>query len=400
MNNVKFFEKELCQWFTKNGRVYLPWRQKGTTPYEIWVSEIMLQQTQVSRVIEYYKRFLKQFPTVFELAKSNWEEFYPYYAGLGYYNRGRNMLKCAQMIVEKYKGVFPATKEALTSLPGVGDYTASAILSFGYDENELAIDTNIKKVFGRYFLGSKNEKVDFDFFEKKLVSSKKQFNAAVMDFSNSVCLKIPRCGECPLRKYCEYFVTDGQKESVKKKENTKFPMKDASIHLILHKNHKEYYSTNKKDVKPFILSKKYNTREKIKEYFQQKYGLTLSVRPAHKKLYINTKPVILVNAQILLGRHTFYIFDKKNMEHSREIVSRESRVQAEIVRLTREGKWQKDAFKTVTVAIFNQDGDFVKFLSYDKNSASSRFGGPDDDDLSLLDSEMLVHPGFSFKEVH
>lgn len=311
MNNVNFFEKELYQWFTKNGRVYLPWRQKGTTPYEIWVSEIMLQQTQVSRVIEYYKRFLKQFPTVFELAKSNWEEFYPYYAGLGYYNRGRNMLKCAQMIVEKYKGVFPATKEALTSLPGVGDYTASAILSFGYNKNELAIDTNIKKVFGRYFEASKDAKIDFETLKQNLLSSKKQLNAAVMDFSNSVCLKIPRCGECPLQKYCEYYRTDGQKEIIKKKNNKNFPTKDAIVFLTLHKNHKEYYSTNKKEFKAFSLSKKYNTRETIKEYFQKKYGLILAVRPPHKKLYINQKPVIFVNAQILLGAHTFYIFDKE-----------------------------------------------------------------------------------------
>lgn len=310
---VKYFETELLKWFKKNGRAYLPWRTKGITPYEVWVSEIMLQQTQVSRVIGYYNRFIEKFPTVFDLAASNWEEFYPYYAGLGYYNRGRNMLSCAKVIAQKYNGVFPATKEALTSLPGIGDYTASAILSFGYNKNELAIDTNIKKVFGRYFEGSKDVKVNFEKLKKELLTNKKQLNAAVMDFSNSICIKVPRCGECPFQKQCVYYGTDGQKETVQKKINKNFPTKDAIVYLTIHKNHKEYYSINKKQFKPFILTKKYNTRETIKEYFSKKYGLTLAVRPPHKKLYINTKPAILVNAQILLGTHKFYIFPKNKI---------------------------------------------------------------------------------------
>lgn len=311
MNREIVFETEILKWFTKNGRVLLPWRKKNITAYEVWVSEIMLQQTQVSRVIEYYKRFLERFPDVFELARASWEEFYPYYAGLGYYNRGRNMLSCAHILVEKYKGVFPKTKELLRDLPGIGEYTASAILSFAYNKNELAIDTNIKKVFGRYFEGSKDAKIDFETLKQNLASSKKELNAAVMDFSSSICIKIPRCGECPLQKYCEYYRSDGQKEFMKKKENITFPQKEAIVYLTIHKNHKEYYSLNKKEWKPFILSKHSNTREKIKEYFQKKYGLTLAVRPPHKKLYINQKPVIFVNAQILLGVHTFYIFDKK-----------------------------------------------------------------------------------------
>lgn len=311
MNREIFFETEILKWFTKNGRVSLPWRKKNIMAYEVWVSEIMLQQTQVSRVIEYYKKFLERFPTLQNLAQSNWEEFYPYYAGLGYYNRGRNMLLCAKIVAEKYNGIFPKTKKELVDLPGIGDYTASAILSFAYNKNELAIDTNIKKVFGRYFEGGKNEKIDFEFFLKSLKSPKKKLNAAIMDFSNSLCLKIPRCGDCPLQKHCEYYKTDGKKEFLQKKDKEVFPLKDAVVHLTLHKNHTEYYSANKKNWKAFILPAKYNTREKIKEFFLKKYGLTLSVRPAHKRLYIQEKPVIFVNAQILLGKHNFYIFDKK-----------------------------------------------------------------------------------------
>lgn len=314
MNEIRFFEKEILEWFKQHGRKHLPWRKKNITAYEVWVSEIMLQQTQVSRVIEYYHRFVERFPTVFDLAKASWEEFYPYYAGLGYYNRGRNMLLCAQVVVEKYQGIFPKDKQKLVELPGIGDYTASAILSFAYNQNELAKDTNIKKVFGRYFSGGKSETVDFESVEKEFIVPKRQFNAGVMDFASSICIKIPRCVECPLRKYCEYYQSDGKKEFLPKKTKEVFPTRDATVVLTLHKNHKQYYSLNKTNYKPFILSSKYNTRESIKEYFQKKYGLTLAVRPPHKKYYENGKPVMAVNAQILMGENKFFVYPKNKIK--------------------------------------------------------------------------------------
>ncbi len=308
-----FFETEILKWYKKNGRMSLPWRKKGIGAYEVWVSEIMLQQTQVSRVIEYYNKFLQKFPTVFDLAAATWEEFYPYYAGLGYYNRGRNMLRAAQVVVEKYKGKFPAVKKELLELPGIGEYTASAILSFGYNKNELAVDTNIKKIFGRVLEGSKFSVVDFEEVKKNLPSAKKHLNAALMDFSSRVCIKVPRCGECPLQKICEYFQTDAQKETPISKTKNNFPNREAGVQLWLHKNHKEYYSTNKKVFKPFFLSKKYNTRETIKAYFQKKYGLTLAVRPPHKKVFVDGVPFLFVNAQILLGKHSFAVFNSKDV---------------------------------------------------------------------------------------
>ncbi len=309
MNEIRFFEKEILEWFELHGRNHLPWRKKNITAYEVWVSEIMLQQTQVSRVIDYYNRFVEKFPTVFDLSKASWEEFYAYYAGLGYYNRGRNMLQCSKVIVERHKGFFPTNKQDLIDLPGIGEYTASAILSFAYNKNELAKDTNIKKVFGRYFSGGKSETVDFESLENKLLENKRQLNAAVMDFASSICIKVPRCGECPLQKYCKYYQTDGKKELIQKKTKEVFPTRDASVVLTLHKDHKEYYSLSKKQYKPFVLSSKYNTRETIKEYFQSKYGLTLAVRPPHKKYYEDGKSVMQVNAQILLGNNKFFVYN-------------------------------------------------------------------------------------------
>lgn len=313
MKKEVFFEKEILEWFEQQGRTHLPWRKKNITAYEVWVSEIMLQQTQVSRVIEYYNRFIVNFPTVFDLAKASWEEFYPYYAGLGYYNRGRNMLRCAQAVVEKHKGFFPKNRQDLVGLPGIGEYTASAILSFAYNKNELAKDTNIKKVFGRYFSGGKNGTVDFESLEKQLIAPKRQLNAAVMDFASSICIKVPRCGECPLRKYCEYYQTDGVKELTSKKIKEVFPTREASVILTLHKNHKEYYSKNKRKYTAFNLPSKYNTRETIKEYFQNKYGLTLAVRPPHKKYYENGKPQMFINAQILMGNNKFFAYPKNKI---------------------------------------------------------------------------------------
>lgn len=326
MQKVVSFEKEILLWYAKNGRKHLPWRKNNISPYEVWISEVMLQQTQVSRVIDYYNRFLERFPTVFDLAKATWEEFYPYYAGLGYYNRGRNMLKTARIVVEKFRGIFPEEKEHLLKLPGVGDYTASAILSFGYNKNEIAFDTNVKKVFGRVFLGSKNASLKY--IKEKIYeiteqqNSKRDLNAALMDFSNTICLKIPRCGECPLQNWCEYYKTDGMGEEKKpaqgwsdlggkKQKTNRFDSQNAKVILYLHKDHKEYFSLNKAKYSPFILSKKYNTRETIKKYFLEKYNLHLSVRPPHERLYKNGVPYIKVNAQILVGQNSFYSFSKK-----------------------------------------------------------------------------------------
>ena len=117
---ITFFEEKIADYFVKAGRDFLPWRKNNITPYEVWVSEIMLQQTQVSRVIEYYVRFLKKFPIVEKLAKATWEEFLPYYDGLGYYARGRNMLRAAEKIVAEYKGVFPRDREGFKEKSSFG----------------------------------------------------------------------------------------------------------------------------------------------------------------------------------------------------------------------------------------------------------------------------------------
>lgn len=308
--SFRFVTEQLLLWYNQHGREYLPWRRTGLTPYHIWISEIMLQQTQVSRVVPYFERVISRYPTVQDLAATTWEEFLPYYQGLGYYSRGRNMLKTAQAVVEQFNGEFPSTFDELKSLPGVGPYTAAAILSFGYGEPHLAFDTNQQRVWGRVLEGSKKAAVDPKGIERNLPANTnyQDLNAAIMDFANLVCLsKNPQCEICPLQSQCLYFQTKGDLEPLPASKKTGFPLKEAQTILVLHRQHKEYFSSGKsaQAYQPFVLPAPLNTRERIKEYFARQYGLNLAVRPPHWKGTWNDTTTVMVNAQVLSGETKF-----------------------------------------------------------------------------------------------
>ena len=314
---VTYFESALLDFFHKAGREHLSWRKTGVTAYEVWVSEIMLQQTQVSRVLFYYERFLERFPDVETLARASWEEFLPYYAGLGYYTRGRNMLRTAKMIVEKFDGEFPEDTRLLEKLPGIGSYTASAIASFAYGANTLAWDTNLRRVVGRFFFGTKQ--AEFPKLEKvgeKFSTRAKEMNAALMDFGSAICAGKPKCGACPLREQCVYFKEKGVSElKVKERELDervrKRSWKEARAIVFLHENHKKYFSSAQKLYRPFFLPASHNTRAGIKCWFLERYGLAVAVRPPHKKMLMESVPTLLVNAQILSGTHAFEEFSRE-----------------------------------------------------------------------------------------
>lgn len=322
-DKIRFFEREIMTFYGLFGRTRLPWRKEEMTAYGVWVSEIMLQQTQVSRVIGYYERFMERFPTVSDLARADWEDFLPYYAGLGYYRRGRNMLLAAQAVVEEYGGEFPHDKKSLMSLPGVGDYTAAAVLSFAYGEDHIAWDTNLRRVIGRFFFGSR-------FSEDQSLRfgvSARDLNAALMDFGSLVCLGRPKCAECPLVSRCSYAFDQGasEKSIVAKRKagaralsgalnpegDSKTDWKKAKVLLWLHREHKAYYSSESDRFEPFALSLERNDRADIKAYFKDRYGLDIAVRPPHDKTMLRGEPVIFVNAQILLGEPRFAVFSKE-----------------------------------------------------------------------------------------
>lgn len=310
-----FFEEKLADFFQKTGREHLPWRKKRISAYEVWVSEIMLQQTQVSRVIGYYERFMKRFPTVEKLAEATWEEFLPYYQGLGYYARGRNMLKAARSVAEEYGGKFPKETEELRKIPGVGPYTAAAIQSFAYNLPAISWDTNVLRVLGRFFFGAKEKaRGQEQTLEALLSMERKDLNAALMDFGSAICVARPKCEACMLRSKCAYYQGAGKFEQRAAKKKSSFPLAEAEAWVFLHEGHRQYFSSAKKSFKPFVLPAGYNSRAGIKEWFREKYGLDLAVRPPHQKKFVAGKPVIFVNAQILLGASAFAVFPKEALK--------------------------------------------------------------------------------------
>ena len=189
----------------------LPWRNEPS-PYHVWVSEIMLQQTRIEAVLPYYRRFIDTLPTVADLAQAPSEVLLKLWEGLGYYSRVRNMQKAAQLVVADYDGVLPADYDALLSLPGIGPYTAGAIASIAYDIPVPAVDGNVMRVLARLTADdtdvlSNEGKKRFTALAWDLVPEQGagRFNQALMELGETVCLPNgePRCGECPLRDLCE-----------------------------------------------------------------------------------------------------------------------------------------------------------------------------------------------------
>lgn len=184
---IKEFKKTVLTFYQKQGRHTLPWR-KTKDPYRIFVSELMLQQTQVERVIPKYELFLKRFPDIFSLARAKQEAVLKLWSGLGYNRRARFLHQSAQLLVRENGGVFPKTKELLQKLPGVGEYTASAIIAFAYNKPVLLIETNVRTVFIHHFFKHKkdvSDKAILAVLEKTLgKESSRIWYAALMDYGS------------------------------------------------------------------------------------------------------------------------------------------------------------------------------------------------------------------------
>jgi A/G-specific adenine glycosylase len=212
MGRISLKEKiqtKLLQWFKKNGRD-LPWR-KTRDPYAIWVSEIMLQQTQVSTVIPYYQKFIKSFPTIHHLAKSNLSKVLKVWEGLGYYSRARNLHRASQIVLIHFRGKIPETLKDLLGLPGIGRSTAGAILSFAFHKDAPILDGNAKRVLSRLFTVSgnprekKTEQLLWKISESLIPRGHSNpFNQALMDLGSMLCTpKDPQCPRCPLHRFCK-----------------------------------------------------------------------------------------------------------------------------------------------------------------------------------------------------
>nr|WP_154060949.1 A/G-specific adenine glycosylase [Buchnera aphidicola] len=221
-----FFSQKILNWFHIYGRKSLPWHKKNI--YQIWISEIMLQQTQVKTVIPYFKKFIKKFPTIKSLASSSINEILHLWSGLGYYQRAHRIHKTAILICKNYHGIFPNNIHEINKLPGIGKSTAGAILSFAYNFGYAVLDGNVKRVLIRYHSIDINN-IKKEKLNKKLwnliyqhlpVHQSSKFNQAMMDIGSFICTsKKPNCLICPLNYSCQYYIHDMHftKEKTKKK---------------------------------------------------------------------------------------------------------------------------------------------------------------------------------------
>ncbi|MFT5138760.1 MAG: A/G-specific adenine glycosylase [Rhodothermales bacterium] len=211
----KEFSERLLAWWDVHGRKNLPW-QDPRTPYRVWVSEIMLQQTQVTTVVPYFERFMQHFPDLATLASSSMDEVLSLWAGLGYYARGRNLHKTAGIIMRDFDGKFPGSSAELARLPGIGESTANAIISQAWDIPATVVDGNVRRVLARHDVidgwpGKKEVQIVFwQAAEQRLPSDRgADYTQAIMDLGATLCTRRkPRCIDCPVSNDCMAYLSD------------------------------------------------------------------------------------------------------------------------------------------------------------------------------------------------
>ena len=249
----QFVTKKILNWYDLNKRS-LPWRSKASTQkrqYYTLVSEFMLQQTQVSTVIPYFNRFIKNIPSLDTLAKVDNKKLTKLWEGLGYYSRARNLKKTAQLIKKKFKGKIPDDFDDLKSLPGIGNYTASAILAIAFNKKYIPLDGNIERVLKRYLYLKKDTEIQKEYLQDKksifgISSRSSDYAQALMELGALVCKpKNPLCDNCPISKKCKSFGKN-----------------DFELNKIVKKNIEKYFviKVYKKDSK-YLLVK--NTKFKF-----------------------------------------------------------------------------------------------------------------------------------------
>lgn len=233
------FARAVLAWYDRHGRKTLPW-QKNTTAYRVWLSEIMLQQTQVSTVIPYFERFVRRFPKVADLAAAPLDEVLHLWTGLGYYARARNLHRCAQRVVDEHGGRFPRTVAQLAELPGIGESTAGAIVSLAYKKPATILDGNVKRVLARYHAvsGWPGESRTLQQLwgharEHTPEARCHHYTQAMMDLGALVCTRSrPACDACPLREGCVAHATGTWADYPGKKPKKALPVKATAMLML------------------------------------------------------------------------------------------------------------------------------------------------------------------------
>ena len=307
--------KKILAWYD-NSKRKLPWRVGKKSPKKLYyrlLSEFMLQQTQVKTVIPYFNNFTNKFKTLNALSKSNENEILKMWEGLGYYRRARNLLACAKQLVNKCDSRLPKNIEELKNLPGVGDYTANALLGLVYNKPALAVDGNVKRVFSRN-LNKEEKKIDF----KKLIEKNKKilfstnrnsdFVEAIMEFGALICKpKDPNCLTCCLKKSCKYFKSNKKIKNFKKKM-----IKDKNYDIFCYVNKKKQIALAKNSQISFLknfnmpIIKESNSSIKTQDWkFLKNYKNSIS----NLKLNIN---IYYKFSNKIPSSHSWYSLEKNN----------------------------------------------------------------------------------------
>lgn len=234
-------QQSLLHWFAESQRD-LPWRQQYY-PYQIWISEIMAQQTQMDRVVEYHNRWMRTFPDIQTLAGSSEDTVLKCWEGLGYYSRARNILKTAKILIDKHAGTVPQDKKELLALPGIGPYTAGAIASIAYNQDVPVVDANIERIFARLFNidlipGSPEAKREYWQRAEYILptNNARNFNQGLMELGALICRpKQPNCPACPLTTHCLALQYDLIPERPIPKKSTKIIPINMATGVLLHK---------------------------------------------------------------------------------------------------------------------------------------------------------------------
>ncbi len=236
-------QKMLIEWYRRHHRP-LPWRETDD-PYRIWVSEVMLQQTQVQTVLPYYQKFLRDFPNVKALANADLQAVLKAWEGLGYYARARNMHRSAIFILEEKAGIFPDSWDVLRKLPGIGDYIASAVLSIAFNQPYAVLDGNVKRVLARLYeisapVNKPSSYKIFKEFADDLLDRHHpgRFNQALMELGALVCKpKKPECRGCPLRSRCRAYQAEHVDQFPKRIKKPRTPLHNIAVGVVYKNSH-------------------------------------------------------------------------------------------------------------------------------------------------------------------
>lgn len=234
------FSEQVLNWFDHYGRKDLPWQQ-DKTPYRVWVSEIMLQQTQVASVIGYYQKFMTTFPDVQTLANAHQDEVLSHWAGLGYYARARNLHKAAKAVVDVHAGQFPNSVDGLVELPGIGRSTAGAIISIAFQQRATILDGNVKRVLTRWqaiegWPGQREIEKELWLLADELTPDNRvdDYTQAIMDLGATLCTRSkPNCEACPVQASCQAYDKQLQHEIPHSKPRKAIPLKTTAVVALL-----------------------------------------------------------------------------------------------------------------------------------------------------------------------